>query len=401
MNLRNLNLLLLLCICIILSCEKSQPDSVYINGAPVVSDEEFSVLESISSGELIGTVTASDPDGEKLSFSITADESSLFDINAKGEIRLKAGAELDYESSSEHLIAVNVRDKTVGRNSLVKIKVENVIESMFELPESFITTWTVREEAKSITIGTDQNFEYSYVVDWGDGTIEELVEQNPTHEYASAGEYQVAIQGQFPAINMHNSDETSRASLSNINQWGKIQWRTMERAFMECVIMMITAEDAPDLSMVKSLAYMFAHAESVNADLSSWDVSQITDMAYMFANTTDFNGDLTAWDVSNVTDMTGVFDEADAFDKNLGNWKLTSVVSMANMLNNCGMSIDNFSNTLSGWYNYVKDGNGPNSIHLGAKNMVSCGIEAYMAAISLEENYNWTIEDANFKESCN
>nr|WP_297788163.1 BspA family leucine-rich repeat surface protein [uncultured Allomuricauda sp.] len=401
MNFRNLPLLLLLCVVTILSCDKNEPDSVYVNGAPLVQDLTVTVLENISSSDLIGTVKATDPDGEKLMYSIKTDESGLFIINGNGEIRLKNGEILDYESASEHQIIVYVEDKIVGRTSNVTVKVENVIESIFEEPESLITTWRIDADGDSITIGTNANYEYDYTVDWGDGTVEELSIQNPTHQYEIAGTYNVAVQGQFPAIVMGDSDVKSREALISLNQWGNIEWRTMERAFMGCVNMTFNAQDKPDISMVISLSNMFANAESFNAEITNWDVGHIQNMANMFAGAIIFNRDLSGWDVSSVSDMSGMFEGATSFNQNLGTWDIGEVNVMTNMFDYCGISTENISDTLIGWYYYVNENNGPSSINLGANNIFACGIETYLAALSLEEDYNWTIDDAIITETCN
>jgi len=66
--------------------------------------------------------------------------------------------------------------------------------------------------------------------------------------------------------------------------------------------------------------------------------------------------------------MGGVFQFASAFNQNIGAWSLrTAGVTLTNMLNNCGMSTENYSRTLIGWANSV-DANGdlPSGSTLGA-----------------------------------
>ncbi len=93
----------------------------------------------------------------------------------------------------------------------------------------------------------------------------------------------------------------------------------MESAFSGASRMEYRATDAPDLSGVTSLGYMF-HDSSFDGDVSSWDVSGVTDMYWMFAGASSFDQPLNPWDVSSVTGMSGMFDGADSFDQNLGEW---------------------------------------------------------------------------------
>ncbi len=104
-----------------------------------------------------------------------------------------------------------------------------------------------------------------------------------------------------------------------------------------------------DVSKVTKMNSMFADAESFNADISSWDVSNATEIYFMFENARSFNQDISGWDVSNVTRFERIFNGAESFDQNLGNWDITGAFTMSAMLDNSGLSIDNYEATLIGW----------------------------------------------------
>ncbi|MCB0372898.1 MAG: BspA family leucine-rich repeat surface protein [Muricauda sp.] len=328
-----------------LSCDPNEPDSIYVNTAPVISDYSFTVEEDIPDTQVIGKLSASDVDGQKLTYAIFEDESGLFSITENGSLSLAGGMTLDYETATKHNLTVRVFDGIVGRYSEVEIEVVNVIEGLVEDPTSFITTWDIPADNTIITIGTNLNYEYDFTIDWGDGSTEQLTQQNPHHEYQLAGLYKVAIQGQFPAIDMDNSDVTSRVSLYSIDQWGTNQWQTMERAFMGCLKMAYTAPDVPDLSLVTSMANMFANAKAFNANLNDWAVGNVINMSGLFANAVKFNGDISSWDVSNVMDMSYMFNNADSFNGNIDSWDVEGVTKMQYMF--AGAS--SFNGNLSDW----------------------------------------------------
>ncbi len=112
---------------ILWSCEPNEPDSVYVNTAPVIKDQSFSAKEDISSTYIIGTVTAKDEvDNDKITFSIYADDSGLFEISPSGKLSLAQGKHLDFETVEAHTITVRAYDGIVGRYAKITINVEDV-----------------------------------------------------------------------------------------------------------------------------------------------------------------------------------------------------------------------------------------------------------------------------------
>ena len=88
--------------------------SVYFdgNGAPVVNDQAFSVVENSSPGTSIGIVQARDDDGDTLSYAITAGNAGdAFVIDpASGELTVTGSAELDHETTPSYGLTVEVTD---------------------------------------------------------------------------------------------------------------------------------------------------------------------------------------------------------------------------------------------------------------------------------------------------
>jgi surface protein len=239
----------------------------------------------------------------------------------------------------------------------------------------FITTWKTDNYGASddnqITITTttdDQN----YTVDWGDGSETTGVAGEITHTYLTAGTYTVSISGDFKNIRFNYSGTDSRKLLT-IEQWGDIEWNTMEAAFLFCGNLAVNALDVPDLKKVSNMAGMFSGVKAINSDLSqwdvssvkdmsemfsceesscsviqgisSWDVSSVTDMYQMFYEAADFNQDISSWDVSSVTDMRQMFDYAAAFNQDISSWDVSSVTDMVYMFYNA----TTFNQDISSW----------------------------------------------------
>ncbi|MBS9462962.1 BspA family leucine-rich repeat surface protein [Flagellimonas sp. 389] len=461
------NICLFLCLCsIALSCGKDDspsvpPDSVPPNSmppdsvppkeenkAPVILEQSFAVAEDITDAQPIGTVEASDPDGDSLTFSIESDDDGLFDITSDGVLSLTAGKSLDFETKTEHILFVSAEDGELETNAKVTVNVEDVIESLADDTNSFVTTWKTNENGESITIGLSITYDYNFMIDWGDGTIENITgDTDITHSYATAGNHIVAIKGDFPSIRM--SGLPSASKLVSLDQWGTIGWEKLTVAFEDCVNMFYNATDVPDLSQVSSLFGMFRNAQQFNGDIGDWKVDNIGNMFDMFSGASSFNGNISNWDTSNVTNMSGMFAGASefnqdigqwntgkvtnmsgmfagafefnqdigqwntgsvtntvimffgasAFDQDIGDWNIGNILSMLSMFDNSGMSKGSMENTLVGWDNFVKDNGGPTGITCGMENITVCGPGADMAVDNLEGN-GWVFPGLDFQLVC-
>jgi len=147
------------------------------------------------------------------------------------------------------------------------------------------------------------------------------------------GDYRVEIKGDFPAIYYNNREGNGDGAqnLIRIEQWGGIEWETMNKAFAGCKNLQITAKDAPDLSRVRDMSYMFEAAWHINQPINHWDVSNVAFMKGMFKNAANFNQPLDKWNVSNVTDMKEMFYNAVSFNQSLNNWNVSNVKYKDNM----------------------------------------------------------------------
>ena len=123
----------------------------------------------------------------------------------------------------------------------------------------------------------------------------------------------------------------------SIDDWGSIQWKTMDHFAAECDHLTKLPDYPPDLTHVTDLSYMFTYT-SVNSPINNWDVSNITNMHMMFHGASDFNQPLDKWDVSNVKDMSQMFENATSFNQPLDTWNVKNVENMLWMFEYSGVS---------------------------------------------------------------
>jgi surface protein len=150
---------------------------------------------------------------------------------------------------------------------------------------------TFGDGSNQVTIPTSStDYSYNYNVDCNNDGTPDFVDQTAdvTCIYGSSGQYDIAISGVFP--HWRGSGAAVQASIVDVVQWGDIEWRNMEWMFSDAdELALFSAADDPDLSEVQSLSYMFAGADTFNADIQHWDVSNVTNMSGMFASVQSFN----------------------------------------------------------------------------------------------------------------
>ena len=151
-----------------------------------------------------------------------------------------------------------------------------------------------------------------------------------------------------------------------------------------------------DVSNGESFSRMFQGTSSVphefNQDISKWNVSKGRLFNGMFEFNGAFNQDITGWNMINATNTRDMFRSCpfnfdisvfnmpnnsnyvlmfrdSAFNHNLGSWVLrTAGVSLSQIFqapSGVGMSTENYTDTLVGWANYVKNnGDAPNDVSM-------------------------------------
>ncbi len=240
----------------------------------------------------------------------------------------------------------------------------------------FITEWTAPASG-NLTIPTT-GAGYNYDVYWMNMTnagVGDGMALNQTGSYTMTGlqngdTYKVYIMGDFPSIYFNSTGDKDK--ITNVTQWGKIDWKSFDGAFRGCSNLDVTATDTPLLKNVSNVEFMFSGCTSLfgvganwawhttnvtnmfamfesapnfNQNIGSWDVSNVTDMAAMFSYANSFNQNIGAWDVSKVTNMYSMFNSAAAFNQNIGAWDVSNVTDMYAMFN----SATAFNQNIGAW----------------------------------------------------
>ena len=110
--------------------ENGQVNIAEPNTAPVIEAQSFTVEEGSATGTVVGTVVASDTDGDALTYSITAGNTgNAFAINGStGELTVASSSALDISVNPEFVLTVEVSDGQAANSATITIKVNAVPE---------------------------------------------------------------------------------------------------------------------------------------------------------------------------------------------------------------------------------------------------------------------------------
>ena len=232
--------------------------------------------------------------------------------------------------------------KEVGRKDAMVLLLEknDVVDLSQTAPNQFVFTIDTENTSSGSSLNTQfmmplvSGGSYNATVNWGDGssdTITSYNQQEVTHTYSSAGQYEISIEGTLQGWQFNNAGD--RLKMLDVKQWGVLDLST-DRAFNGCSNLDSSATDAPTVSTT-SLERMFGDCTNFNGAIGNWDTSNITDMSYCFVNASTFNQPINSWDLSSVTDIQQMFFEATSFDQDLNSWDTSNVDNMFSVFYNC------------------------------------------------------------------
>ena len=163
-----------------------------------------------------------------------------------------------------------------------------------------------------------------------------IYEDNKFYSYTPTEDGELLVEAGPEGVDYVSSQYGSADKLLKVEQFGTVVWKTMESAFVGCENMQFAENiDIPNLTSVTNLSGMFTGCSSFNQNIDNWDVSNVTTIDGLFYTCSAFNQPLNSWDVSNVTSMENVFGECSAFNQPLDNWRVGKVTSMYGMFSSC------------------------------------------------------------------
>jgi surface protein len=232
--------------------------------------------------------------------------------------------------------------KEVGRKDAMVLLLEknDVVDLSQTAPNQFVFTIDTENTSSGSSLNTQfmmplvSGGSYNATVNWGDGssdTITSYNQQEVTHTYTSAGQYEVSIEGTIEGWKFNNAGD--RLKMLDIKQWGVLDLST-HSAFYGCTNLDASATDAPTVSSTSFLR-MFRDCTNFDGAIGNWDVSTVTNLQECFYLATTFNKSLNSWNVSNVTNLNSTFRECPSFDQDLNSWDTSNVENMYRTLYNC------------------------------------------------------------------
>jgi surface protein len=194
---------------------------------------------------------------------------------------------------------------------------------------------------------------YSILVDWGDGTTDNITtwnSPNTLHTYSAPGTYSVRISGdpfnwrnELNAFFSFNPALTNQAvipgdklKIKKISSWGKLKLGI--QSFAGCSNLTLDAvTDIPDLSGVTSFFNTFGGCSKITTirRVREWNTSTINNFNGAFSGCTLFDQDLGNWNTSAATNLGDMFSFAPEFNNggtsSLNYWDVSNVTSFSNM----------------------------------------------------------------------
>ena len=329
---------------------------------PTLAASTGTVVESAAAGTSAGTVTISNAgDSAITAITLSGTGNANFSVDTAGAITVASGASLSYGTAHLTAIATNGAGESAATDVTITIEQDTDGDGIgndtdpdddndgisdrneqADGTDPLDASSLFRPFKMLVKANNDLQFTvptfgggYQYRIDCdNDGVYEDIdADVNKTGEHTctfdSEGNHTITISGTFPRV--YFSGKADRTNLLSVEQWGDIEWQSFNKAFHGCNTMIIRATDAPDLSHVSDMSYMFYAAQNMNQDIGDWNVSGITKMDRMFYSATSFNQDIGDWNVSGVTDMSWMFGGAKAFDQNISRWDVSHVTDMNHM----------------------------------------------------------------------
>ena len=105
-------------------------DSITTNQAPSITAATYSLAENSPNGIVLGTIEASDPDGDTLTYAIVSgDDAEAFSLDSEiGELTVSTSSALDFETTPSYSLGIEVSDGALIDLAIFTINLTDVDE---------------------------------------------------------------------------------------------------------------------------------------------------------------------------------------------------------------------------------------------------------------------------------
>jgi len=189
-----------------ISCKKE-------NNPPAILDQTFTVKENSTPGLVCATVTASDADGDHLTYTLSEENPSFpFEIDPSiGNLKIKLTANLDFEQIQQYKFQIKVTDGRHSSSALVTINIIDQLEAPSVADQSFNINENIEGVysigiIKFVSKGQNEEFNFSIVEGntsnlffIGEKSGELFLSKGEKLDYESAKSYSIQIKVQNKA----------------------------------------------------------------------------------------------------------------------------------------------------------------------------------------------------------
>ena len=259
-------------------------------------------------------------------------------------------SKLDIRSCVESVESTSVNVVVLTSSGIVDsfVTIENKGSYIDVYSDEFISVWNTSiigsSPSNQISLPLTSIGSYNFFVDWGDGSNDTINNYlNNNHTYSVPGIYTVTISGEMNGFMFNNTGDKNK--IIDVSNWGNLKIGNSGHYFYGCSNLEISAKDAPVLSGVTVMTYMFADNIKLNSNFNHWDVSKVQSFSGMFLNTSVYNQPLNKWDTTSAITFNNMFSIADSFNQPLNDWDTSSVENIGWMFNKAR----DFNQPLSNW----------------------------------------------------
>ena len=105
-------------------------DSITTNQAPAITAATYSLAENSPNGIVLGTIEASDPDGDTLTYTIVSgNDAEAFSLDSEiGELTVSTSSALDFETTPSYSLGIEVSDGALSDLAIFTINLTDVEE---------------------------------------------------------------------------------------------------------------------------------------------------------------------------------------------------------------------------------------------------------------------------------